>query len=213
MTPRKRCIVLTGFGPFGDIEENSSSIAVHALQDLWEANDRLHSGPVELITFEDVPVSYKAVQELETKIWALNPELVIHVGLYSGANSIYLEKQSFNGPYLSPDVNEELCDEDGFCNPDGEERICSTLDLNRVLRRLESHSVPAHLSEDPGRYLCGYIYYMSLKHACDRVVFIHVPPISDRFDDFTLASALFDVVQGLAEQRNLPIPTVKLRSK
>ncbi|KAL3074953.1 hypothetical protein niasHS_014398 [Heterodera schachtii] len=36
------------------------------------------------------------------------------------------------------------------------------------------------ISEDPGRYLCGYIYYCSLLNLAGRSLFVHIPPFDDK---------------------------------
>ena len=39
-----------------------------------------------------------------------------------------------------------------------------------------SHCISLSVSDDPGRFLCNYVYYRSLERAGSSV-FIHVPPL------------------------------------
>ncbi|KER25882.1 pyroglutamyl-peptidase I [Opisthorchis viverrini] len=203
-------IVITGFGAFGIHEENSSSVAVQTLRELWFNTDELHSCSVELITFENVPVTYRDCLDISNRIWDSNPDLVIHVGLDSSARAVTLESQAFNGPYNMPDVDGDTCKFDGLCYPSGLQRLCCKLDLFHSYNALTEKGVPMCLSNNPGLFLCGYIYYLSLSHNTSRTVFIHVPPISELFTPLGLAQALFSIIQDLAAQLLIPIPAVSL---
>lgn len=60
-------IVVTGFGPFGEISENSSSIAIRVLDTKWREISR---NPENCLTIlADVEVSYRRVDDLTEEIW------------------------------------------------------------------------------------------------------------------------------------------------
>jgi hypothetical protein len=55
-------------------------------------------------------------------------------------------------------------------------------------------------SDDPGRYLCGYIYFLSLYHDQNKSLFVHVPdeatiPIKDMA--IALKSIIFEALNQL----------------
>ncbi|KAA3678535.1 pyroglutamyl-peptidase [Paragonimus westermani] len=205
-----QCIVVTGFGPFGDNLVNASSVAVRTLQEMWCKNSVLVSCPVRLVTIVDIPVTYNDVQNTCDSIWNMHPNLVIHVGLDAGARAVILESQAFNDQYNLPDSNGICCGFDGHCVPQGVDRLSCQLNLYRTLQTLSEQSISACVSNNPGHYLCGYLYYLSLSRGCDRCVFVHVPPISSAFDDQTLAVTLFVILQDLATQCGLLLPDVAL---
>jgi pyroglutamyl-peptidase len=119
--------------------------------------------------------------------------MILHIGLAAGRNFYTLERQSPRGPF------------DQFADVDG--RVFSalqashlfagcpailkpTFDTDDLWRRWRTnvYDLTADLrpSDDPGRYLCGFIYYVSMAWFMKRkdeykgerpVVFLHVPDL------------------------------------
>ncbi|CAH8561552.1 unnamed protein product [Dicrocoelium dendriticum] len=201
-------IVLTGFAPFGSNAENASSIAVRTLEELWNSTDKLRDSPINLTLVVNIPVTYRDVLETLQSIWSQNPDLVVHVGVNAHIQSVALETRAFNGIYDHPGVDHCSCDHNGLCIPDGADVLCCQLDLNRTFDVLVSKALPVVLSDNPGLYLCGFIYYLSLSRAPDRSVFIHVPPVSSNMTARDLAVILFEIIQDLGNQLGLPVPNV-----
>uniref|UniRef100_A0A1I7XP69 Pyroglutamyl-peptidase 1 n=1 Tax=Heterorhabditis bacteriophora TaxID=37862 RepID=A0A1I7XP69_HETBA len=61
----------------------------------------------------------------------------------------------------------------------------------RVEKQLGCGALHIKQSEDPGRYLCAFSYYISLSHDVSRTLFIHIPP----FDEECSLETLTMVVQ------------------
>ncbi|KAH8814913.1 putative pyroglutamyl peptidase type I [Xylogone sp. PMI_703] len=148
-----------------------------------------------LVHPEPVKVAYKNVRELVPNLWerAAGPklDLVLHIGMASGRTYYSAERRAHRDGYAMRDVDGELLgDEDKV----GEEfywhglphELKTTLDVDEVWRTWKK-SLPdcdIRISEDPGRYLCDFIYYSSLAHLYRkgedaRVLFLHVPVDSD----------------------------------
>ncbi len=60
-------VIVTGFGPFHDIAENSSTIAVNSLQDIWKKIDP--DTVSNLTVVPNIEVSYNTVDKLASEIW------------------------------------------------------------------------------------------------------------------------------------------------
>ncbi|TPP56326.1 Pyroglutamyl-peptidase I [Fasciola gigantica] len=206
-------IVVTGFGPFGEITTNSSSVAVEELKALWNANVELAQSSLRLSTVTQIPVTYKAVGKVVDEIWNENPTLVIHVGVDQSASAITLEQQAFNHSYSMPDACGLLCDRAGFCLSEGCDSLFCGLDLSRTVDHLNELGFKAQLSSFPGLYLCGYIYYRSLSKHHEKVAFVHVPPIGTSFSAQYLARALFEIILDLAQQRGVTVPMIQFNSE
>ena len=114
--------------------------------------------------------------------------LFIHFGVHSNATAILLEQNAWN------EMNFRVPDQRGFqpiqqpiCATDGStthSRMCE-LPLADISTRLSAqHQFNGQnlvgLSTDPGRFLCNYLYYISLcetsKYPNCHSLFVHVPP-------------------------------------
>lgn len=57
-----------------------------------------------------------------------------------------------------------------------EETLTSALPLQDLCAQLAATGFNCNVSDDPGRFLCNYVYYRSLEKI-PTSVFIHVPPV------------------------------------
>jgi pyroglutamyl-peptidase len=134
-------------------------------------------------------------------------EVRIHLGVHGKATNFLLESKAYNNmTFRCPDQNgyqpTEMCIDEiiGF-----EENLGTALPLEDIKADLSSlgtpdrfnllelmsylitasiSGFPVDVSVDPGRFLCNYIYYKSLRNCTDlgkpayHALFIHVPPIT-----------------------------------
>ncbi|CAD5114218.1 unnamed protein product [Dimorphilus gyrociliatus] len=191
----KKVILVTGFGSFGDYVENPSWLAVKKLHEMGIETDDF------LLVIQEVPVSYETVKKTVPMLWKeYNPELVIHVGVSAKANCITLEECAHNCSYNLCDVNSSL-PEGNVCKENGEDCIHSKLDLKIICTNMnENYPIKATISNDAGRYLCEYIYYMSLCENDRRTLFIHVPPENKPYTITELAEGLRFVINDILKQ-------------
>ncbi|XP_060536331.1 pyroglutamyl-peptidase 1 [Cylas formicarius] len=180
-------IVVTGFGPFGEHKVNAS----------WEAVSLL---PEKLENFhlvkEQIPVVYKHVESKIPELWnKYNPKLIVHVGVSSYTSVVQLESCAHKSGYERRDI-ENCCPKNGAPCCAGDECIKTGIDVNKICERINKlGQFRACRSDDPGRYLCEFIYYTSLNIDRNRSLFIHVPPLNKPYTSQQLAEVLAEVIK------------------
>nr|CAG4648929.1 EOG090X0F1W [Polyphemus pediculus] len=190
-------VLVTGFGPFGDIKVNASIEAVKLLSSL-DIEQELH---IKLVT-QEVPVQYDYVKSNIHHLWKTHkPKLVLHVGVSGIAHELNLEQQAFNSGYCSPDIS-GCIPSDNVCIPEAQNVLKSKIDMNTVCQSINNSScgVMSCVSDDPGRYLCDYIYYNSLHFDNARAAFIHVPVLNSPYTALQLAQGLKEAIKAMLEQ-------------
>ena len=117
--------------------------------------------------------------------------IYIHLGVSGSATSVCLEECAYNNmTFRAPDEAGYQPQEECIVpNCDYDAVLRSNLPLEKISAQVCSNYVendalspPVTTSTDPGRYLCNYIYFLSLKHfekanLPKHCVFIHVPPV------------------------------------
>ncbi len=197
--PPSRTILVTGFGPFGQHQVNSSWLAVGHLAQLWDQR-ATEWKPYALATHE-VPVVYSYVETSLPKIYEeRTPCLCVHVGV-SPYSMVTLERCGRNHAYKHPDVNGSR-PATGCCVKGGPEAITTQFDLENIHKALSGKGVEFCVSEDAGRYLCDFIYYKSLHMDKCPVLFVHVPPLNQPYSGEQLGRALKDLLETLLMQMN-----------
>ena len=122
-----------------------------------------------------------ALEEREKK----DPEtkqVMIHMGVDSGAEAIHLEVNGYNNADFGGPDNRNYQPEKEKIQKSFplEHYFKTTLPVEEICQNLDKkHKVK--LSDDPGRYICNYIYYSSLNDSYKKnipTLFIHVPEFS-----------------------------------
>jgi len=179
---KRPVILLTGFGPFAGYETNPAWLALQALEK--RCNEDLPSSKIKFV-FRMIPVEYETVMETMPRWWSeLQPKVIIHVGTGIPDGSLHVEKRAFNKGYCCKDVGCQVpC---GNCySDDGPPYLETEFNVEQIVEAINSNLDqlgglrPAKTSLNPGRFLCGYIYYQSLLRYSRRCVFIHVPPTDE----------------------------------
>ncbi|KAJ7218129.1 peptidase C15 pyroglutamyl peptidase I-like protein [Mycena pura] len=87
------------------------------------------------------------------------------------------------------------------------DELLTVVDVDNLVKELTSGSKPLMLaaSNDPGRYLCDFIYYCSLsesQRACHGtpVLFVHCPPIGQQLSTEEVAEGLKRIVSHVCSQ-------------
>jgi len=179
-------IVLTGFGPFGDVSDNPSSELVSDLGKRPRTN---------FAYIPQIRVSVSGVKEVVQDMLRLEKPsfetVLVHLGVDTSSTRMKCERFAYNEKnFRIPDEDRVTC-----CNEPiviGEvARIETPIDLTKI-EMLDDRIV---VSTDPGKYICNLLYYESL-FAGYRSLFIHVPPFAaiPKKEQIDLIEKILDVL-------------------
>ncbi|CAH2009476.1 unnamed protein product [Acanthoscelides obtectus] len=180
-------ILVTGFGEFGVHKRNASWEAVKLLPDSIDGIS---------IVKKEIPVVYNVVDSVVPALWKeLKPLLVIHVGVSSYASKLTIEKCAYRTGYVKCDAQGNThCSGQSKCS--NEDCIYTAIDTEAICEHLNNTgNVKFCTSCNAGRYLCEYIYYMSLSIDKRKCLFVHVPPINEPYSTEEMAKALEDLIK------------------
>jgi len=168
-------ILVSGFGPFGGIDENPS----------WGAVEPLDH---ELIAGHDVravmtPVVWDEADEvLLAEYERLKPVIAVASGVAAGEGIIRLESTAVNQAYGTD--NNEVFMAGVPIMEDGEEFLYGTIPLAELEAILDQEGYPVGISDYAGDYLCNFIYYKLMHRVAEEDVekhilggFVHVPSV------------------------------------
>lgn len=168
-------ILVTGFGPYEEVEENPSARLV----------ERLDAEPPEGVelSVRILPVSFRgAPAELDDALEALDPrrpDLIVGLGVHKKGKTFRLERRATTT--LKPGRPDVLgvdgADVPLSPGPD----LQTTLDLDELTETLrKAGAKKVEVSDDAGGYVCERLY----RHALERgrelgvpVLFVHVPAL------------------------------------
>lgn len=180
---QKLKIYISGYGPFMSVKNNPSQVLVESIV---KDKDIIHTEldfKCEIVhdCIYEVSVDYvsqnvsKCHQMIEEELDCGNSQdlhLIVHFGVNAGADKINLEKKCKN--YIQDYVKLQ-----GKINEEGEDKLVCKLNLEEIVKYLQSFNHNVSTSDDAGNYLCNYIYYKSSEkfHKCENVIpiFIHIP--------------------------------------
>ena len=173
-------ILLTGFEPFGDLKVNPSQAILESISER-QTLCNLHE-----INTIILPVRFdSAGARIKKTIQEFKPDVILSLGLSGSSDSITLERKAMN---LKQDV--ELQNTKNIKGPTVILLGCpisykSTLPLDRIYRSLKDRNIPVSISDDAGRYVCNYVFYLAchqikLLENSGKTGFIHVPLMSEQ---------------------------------
>ncbi|MCD6473314.1 MAG: pyroglutamyl-peptidase I [Thermoplasmata archaeon] len=162
-------ILITGFEPFNEWEENPSALVAMAL-------NGSHIGDATIVSII-LPVDFNQSFELVRKaIEKYEPSIVLSLGLNGHAAAIHVEKLAIN----------LKCNE-GKCSfiKNGKLLQISSLPVLKICKELRKHGYKARPSFFAGAYACNFIFYSTLDYINRQGLqikcgFIHVPPLKSQ---------------------------------
>jgi len=175
----------TGFGEFGGVKDNPTTHLVNYLKDNTDSlkNDfRIGQTTVVKVAAEDcIEYINETMPKLENKQKEepSTRQILIHMGVNGGSKEISLEIHGYNNAdFRIPDVrNYQPSNLEINSNLPLEHYHRTMFPVKSLVEKLSTkHKVS--VSNDPGRYICNYIYYLSLTQGYQRgipSIFIHVP--------------------------------------
>lgn len=136
-----------------------------------------------------LPVVYKECDvHLMKKVEEYQPDFVICLGVAAGRSAINLERIAINiqdsgGEGQQGDNNGDR-PVDRFIVEGGPDGLLATLPLRRLYNALREESIPAHISNSAGTYICNttlysLLYTIKVADMNIQAGFIHVPATPD----------------------------------
>ncbi|CAE6414127.1 unnamed protein product [Rhizoctonia solani] len=208
---RKLKVLVTGFGPFKNVTTNPSWLAAKPLN-----NQTLDFDQVQVhISALEIPTVYSAVLNTIPALHASKQyDVVLHIGV-GLPGGFAIERCAHKSGYNGQDAEDRQCN---LISAGGEQRgfgagfeqfgedLHTEVDVDGLVEHLKSkgfeHTAP---SDDPGRYLCDFIYFCSL--ACAKkegdgvkVLFTHVPPAGQPYDVPDMTKAIEGIIECIARQ-------------
>ncbi|KAJ7506617.1 hypothetical protein B0H11DRAFT_1972069 [Mycena galericulata] len=144
-------------------------------------------------------------------------QLIVHVGV-AGPGPLRAERLAHKTGYSLPDYERQgppiiigRGTMRGFGSPRyGDEfpdELFTSIDVDALVSDLTSGPDPLPLapSDDPGRFLCDFIYYCSLAESRlvgrnTPVLFIHCPPIGQKMNTAEVAEGVRRIISNVCEQ-------------
>ncbi|KAF0697773.1 Aste57867_11566 [Aphanomyces stellatus] len=168
-------IVVTGFGKFGNIIDNPTT----HLAELLKEDPNVHSTTVLEVSAEGVraamePMWAEAENDEETTVF-------IHMGVNDGGKQIDLEQFGYNIAHFPiPDERGWVANNETITENE-DASLETALPLEKLLAHCQEQGCKMSISNDPGRYICNYTYFLSLVHAKkhaaknQHALFVHFP--------------------------------------
>ncbi|CAD8155164.1 unnamed protein product [Paramecium octaurelia] len=187
-------INLSGFGEWGKTERNPSALLIQQLSPQQQQEFTIESIKVLKVTKE-------ACDEYLSQIDNKNA-INVHIGLFNELQNFQLEMCAYNK------LDYELSDFNG-CKIrrvkidqeiDMDEQIKSSLNITQIISQLQQLGYQVNKSYNPGRFLCNYLYYQSLKQN-PQTIFIHVPQYQTISEEQQM-KFLLDLIQILLKISN-----------
>ncbi|KAG7356394.1 pyrrolidone-carboxylate peptidase [Nitzschia inconspicua] len=197
-------IIVTGFGPFGGVTDNPTTVIVRKLRSFLEQADKF----AHLATLvEDCIILETSVQDVNQTCDRLEAQfsknsgegekdeeqtrrttiILLHLGVDEGTSIFKVESCAYN------EANFRIPDQQGrqprnvsiFEEEEYQSCLRTSLDVQNLaqcMKRCFPH-IGTMISTDPGRYVCNYVYCCSLQRfgkldASICSLFLHVPPFS-----------------------------------
>ena len=192
--PRK-CVLVTGFEPFGGERINPSWEIVRALP------ERIGGRRVEKLL---VPTEFgRSVQVAAKAIDRLRPELVLCIGQAGGRSCMSVERVAINvdDARIADNAGKRPVDE--RIRRDAPAAHFCTLPVKAMVAAITRAGIPAEVSNSAGTFVCNHLIYGVLDHIAGRALavragFMHVPYVEAQVLDKpdTPAMALASMVEG-----------------
>lgn len=182
-----RCIAVTGFGPFVEVDRNASGEVALGLSELELPGLRVHS-TVLPVTFEDAPRHFDAwFETLDPR-----PDAIVALGVHRDA---YFRLERRARTTLDSPKRDNSGRLAGGMRLEGRD-LETGVDLPRMERALRAAGAgDVRISDDAGGFVCERIYHHALTRAEERGIsglFVHVPPVEvqDSREQTRLVAAL-----------------------
>lgn len=166
-------IVVTCFEPFGGRTTNASKEVVSLLRGY---------------TIKELPVSWLKIPCLIKEILSCNPDYLFLVGEAGSYKEITIERTAHN--ISNGKDNDDVNRDNTLIIDDGPNELTTKFDLSKLKYQI---------SDNAGKYLCNYTYYLALYYSLNtKVLFVHLPYIDNNLNN--LKDNLLDIINTFTKQ-------------
>jgi pyroglutamyl-peptidase len=165
--------LVTGFGPFANVERNPSALIVGAL-DGTRIGAHEVAGRVLPVSAEETP------RAVRTALAETDPALVLLLGVATGRAALAAERVAVNVFDFNEPDNDGALPVDVPIEVDGPAAYFATLPLRAIVDAWHRAGIPGYLSDTAGTYLCNAALYTALHATADDplpVGFVHLPSL------------------------------------
>lgn len=191
-SPNPSCVnihlQITGFGPFQGVADNPSSHLVRALQTHYPKHGRPNHKLLPHVIVETSGVgALQALQSLPAFSGAPHApdvtHVIVHFGVSESAKAFKVEEKAHNeATFRCPDERQWSPNQQEII-AGGPKSLSSPLPAAKLAETLSAlGQFPTALSDDPGRFVCNWLYYSSLhlaqarkEHVRILPLFVHIP--------------------------------------
>jgi pyroglutamyl-peptidase len=163
---QKKRILITGFMPFLNNLFNPSGMLAESLGQ-------------QGFPYRVLDVVYEKADKFLTESSLKDFEAVLSFGLASGRPDISIERYAYNRLSLKTPDQDGKFRSGGVVQIGGEEKLQTSFKPEKIASCLTAAGIANHLSENPGNYLCDFVYYKDLSLKRGQALFIHLPEISE----------------------------------
>lgn len=169
------CVLVTGFGPYGDEADNPSGAIARRI-DGTQIGGHDVRGRV-------LPVDTEAVRDaLAEAIDSIRPKVVLVTGVAPGRVAPALERVAINvRDFPIPDIAGRT-PVDRPVVAQGPDAYLTTLPVKAVVEAWRAEGIPGYVSNTAGTYLCNQTFYLArhLSEDSVRAGMLHIPALPAR---------------------------------
>ena len=190
-----RCVLITGFMPFGGERTNPSWEIVKTLPEIL-AGYRVEKLRVPTEFGKAIAVTTKAIDKLK-------PSIVLCFGQAGGRSRISVERIAINvdDARIADNAGNKMIDQTIFTG--GPAAYFCTVPIKAMVAAMTKAGVPAEVSNTAGTFVCNHLIYGVLHHisttkSTTRAGFIHVPYLKSQVLDKpgTASMSLANMIVG-----------------
>jgi len=184
---------VTGFGPFQGVDNNPTTHLMKMLP-IYLKDNPLNE-QAEIASFTVLETSgigslfglCKRLQQNKAMAWREEEIKVVwlHLGVDSSCKKFALERVAYNeANFKCADEREWQPTDQSIILDSAVSCLGTTLDVDVLEENLSDKGFKVRVSDDPGRFVCNWIYFLSLHFASmessgDVSLFVHVPPFTE----------------------------------
>ena len=180
--PRSRKVLLhlTGFGQFAGVPDNPTT---HLMRELPKHLSSLSTSDTSVTThLEVLETSMEGVQAALERLFSTADEEVaatsegtsvtvfhVHFGVHTGLDCFNLERQAFNEAHFRvPDERGAQPQHEPVLSAEHAHKLLTPLPIDKLTEQLVALEHKVEPSDDAGRFVCNYTYYLSLSKSAAR---------------------------------------------